>query len=202
MQGPLHASTALADLLGLEDCEKAELSGLEFLNRLVQLGHLSLPRSEPKMTPRERWQSLLKPAVQMGLIGQDPWSDMAVHDLRTEIVTRWDFDASTRAWTSSETLVKMERTPFARGAMRECFRMKKMSQVGGTHLSSATPSSATPSFPTPICTKTRDRPRYSACRRASSTAPVIPRQSPRLLFSMNTPPRTPPPPFRCRPAHR
>lgn len=32
------------------------------------------------------------------------------------------------AWESTETLVKMEDISFARGAMRECFRMKKMSQ--------------------------------------------------------------------------
>jgi hypothetical protein len=128
MQGPLHASPALAALLGNGDWEDAGLSGLEFLNRLVQLGHLS-PKSEPKIAPRERWHSLLKPAVKMGLADKDPWSDMAVHDIRTEIVKRWDYDASTRTWTSSETLIKMERTPFAHGAMRECFRMKKMSQV-------------------------------------------------------------------------
>lgn len=129
MQGPLHASPALAALLGNGEWEKAGLSGQEFLNRLVQLGHLSPPRSEPKMAPRERWHSMLKPAVKMGLLDKDPWSDMDVHGIRTEIVTRWDYDASTRVWKSSETLVKMERTPFAHGAMRECFRMKKMSQV-------------------------------------------------------------------------
>ena len=32
-------------------------------------------------------------------------------------------------WESSETLIKMEGTSFAKGAMRECYRMKKMSQV-------------------------------------------------------------------------
>ena len=42
---------------------------------------------------------------------------------------RWDYDPATGAWVSSETLIKMERTPFAKGAMRECLRMKKMSQV-------------------------------------------------------------------------
>ena len=45
---------------------------------------------------------------------------------------RWDYDPATAAWASSETLIKMERTPFARGAMRECLRMKKMSQVSGS----------------------------------------------------------------------
>lgn len=65
----------------------------------------------------------------MGTLDKDPWADMLIHEIRTEIVRRWDFDASSRLWTSSETLIKMERTPFAKGAMRECYRMKKMSQI-------------------------------------------------------------------------
>lgn len=38
-------------------------------------------------------------------------------------------DLSQDVWERSETLIKMERTSFAHGAMRECFRMKKMSQA-------------------------------------------------------------------------
>ena len=44
-------------------------------------------------------------------------------------MTRWDYDACKDSWEASETLVKMEDVSFARGAMRECYRMKKMSQV-------------------------------------------------------------------------
>ena len=42
---------------------------------------------------------------------------------------RWDYVASKNEWKRSETLIKLGTEPFARGAMRECFRMKKMSQV-------------------------------------------------------------------------
>ena len=52
-----------------------------------------------------------------------------VHKRPTELCVRWDYNAETDGWESSETLIKMEDVSFAHGAMRECYRMKKMSQV-------------------------------------------------------------------------
>jgi elongation factor 2 kinase len=41
---------------------------------------------------------------------------------------RYDYDPTTKEWQESETLCKVEREQFAEGAMRRCFRMKKLSQ--------------------------------------------------------------------------
>ena len=79
-----------------------------------------------------RWQRALKPALQKSKSGVHPWHEFEIHKRPTELVTRWDYDAAKDSWESSETLVKMEDVSFARGAMRECYRMKKMSQVGAT----------------------------------------------------------------------
>ena len=57
------------------------------------------------------------------------WAEHQIHKRPTELVKRWDYDASRDVWEVSETLVKMEENPFAQGVMRECYRMKKMSQV-------------------------------------------------------------------------
>ena len=66
--------------------------------------------------------------------GRDSWSKYEIHHRPTELAIRWDYtirDDTTGkgVWESSETLIKMEGTSFAKGAMRACYRMKKMSQV-------------------------------------------------------------------------
>ena len=78
---------------------------------------------------KNRWQKMLKPAILAGQSTQDPWREFEIHKRRTELCVRHDYDAKHDAWHTSETLIKMEDAPFANGAMRECFRMKKMSQM-------------------------------------------------------------------------
>ncbi len=41
------------------------------------------------------------------------------------IITR--YNPLTQEWAKDECVLKMEVNPFAHGAMRECFRMKKLS---------------------------------------------------------------------------
>lgn len=44
-------------------------------------------------------------------------------DRPTEEATRFDFDALSGTWKETRTHVKIAETPFAEGAMRECFKM-------------------------------------------------------------------------------
>jgi len=106
------------------------MAGRDLLALLLDAGHLQL--ASARRGARARWQAALKPAIALGAAVTDPWLEHNVHKQPTELAVRWDYDAATDAWTSSETLIKMERTPFAKGAMRECLRMKKMSQVSGS----------------------------------------------------------------------
>jgi len=105
----MTVSPVLASLLGPGDWDHKTVTGNELVHRLLALGHLKLHVHKSSMTPRERWQSMLKPAVKMGLVEKDPWADMKVHEIRTELVTRWDYDAATQKWTTTETLVKVEQ---------------------------------------------------------------------------------------------
>lgn len=40
-----------------------------------------------------------------------------------ETVIRHEFDPVKRTWHTSEIIIKIEVKPFARGSMRECFRL-------------------------------------------------------------------------------
>ena len=81
-----------------------------------------------KAKAKNRWQRMLKPAILAGKSTQDPWREFEVHKRKTELCVRHDYDAKHDKWHTSDA-GKMEDAPFAHGAMRECYRMKKMSQA-------------------------------------------------------------------------
>lgn len=98
----------------------------------------SAPSSAPSVAIKEGsapararalWQRALKPALQRVKAHDNAWAAFEIHKRPTELCRRWDYDAARDVWECSETLIKMEGEPFAKGAMRECYRMKKMSQV-------------------------------------------------------------------------
>ncbi|KAK2097683.1 Eukaryotic elongation factor 2 kinase [Saguinus oedipus] len=57
----------------------------------------------------------------------DPWAEFHLEDIATERATRHRYNAVTGEWVDDEVLIKMASQPFGRGAMRECFRTKKLS---------------------------------------------------------------------------
>ncbi|CAH8559247.1 unnamed protein product [Dicrocoelium dendriticum] len=65
-------------------------------------------------------------------IDLDPWLDFPTHDIPVETAVRHRYSAIKKKWVIDEIHVKMESNPFDRGAMRECFRLKKLPQTG-TH---------------------------------------------------------------------
>ncbi len=46
-----------------------------------------------------------------------------------QLAWRHRYNAVQKAWVRDEIKVKMEDKPFAHGAMRECFRLKKLSTL-------------------------------------------------------------------------
>lgn len=84
---------------------------------------------------RQRWDDAAGAALALSrdLETYDPWAARDIpRRCHTELALRHDYDAETKAWTQREMLVKIESEPFAEGAMRECFRMKKLSQQPGS----------------------------------------------------------------------
>jgi uncharacterized protein (UPF0335 family) len=57
----------------------------------------------------------------------DPWEAFQLENLPTERTHRHKYNALKKEWTVDEVYVKMQPESFARGAMRKCFRIKKLS---------------------------------------------------------------------------
>lgn len=57
----------------------------------------------------------------------DPWQKFGLDVLPTEKAIRHRYNALNGTWNTEEVVVKMEKDSFAAGAMRECYRMKKLS---------------------------------------------------------------------------
>ncbi|KAJ7305853.1 hypothetical protein JRQ81_010219, partial [Phrynocephalus forsythii] len=72
---------------------------------------------------REAWKNAVEKAKHM----PDPWAEFHLEEIETEHATRYRYNAVTGEWVEDEVLIKMASQPFGRGAMRECFRTKKLS---------------------------------------------------------------------------
>uniref|UniRef100_A0AC35U1B6 Alpha-type protein kinase domain-containing protein n=1 Tax=Rhabditophanes sp. KR3021 TaxID=114890 RepID=A0AC35U1B6_9BILA len=65
----------------------------------------------------------------LDLVLKDPWAKYNIDKEPTQRCTRFRYNALTKKWTEDIVHVKMQKTSFGRGAMRECFRLKKMPHV-------------------------------------------------------------------------
>ncbi|XP_059752000.1 eukaryotic elongation factor 2 kinase [Balaenoptera ricei] len=72
---------------------------------------------------KEAWKHAIEKAKHM----PDPWAEFHLEDIATECATRHRYNAVTGEWLEDEIVIKMASQPFGRGAMRECFRTKKLS---------------------------------------------------------------------------
>ncbi|CAF0833538.1 unnamed protein product [Brachionus calyciflorus] len=72
---------------------------------------------------RQRW----KLAVQKLKKLKDPWEKFHIDNYETEIVIRHRYNAVKKEWVKDGCRVKIEKKQFANGAMRACFRVKKLS---------------------------------------------------------------------------
>lgn len=57
--------------------------------------------------------------------GVDHWEQYHLDNLETEIAIRHRYHAHKQYWVQDTVLVKMEKKPFTRGAMRQCYRVRK-----------------------------------------------------------------------------
>jgi len=72
---------------------------------------------------RLRWKSAACKAIMM----PDPWLDFKIESYPAENVIRHRYNAIKKQWIKDECMVKIEPEKFANGAMRACFRLKKLS---------------------------------------------------------------------------
>ena len=81
-------------------------------------------RKKSKIAPgKRRWLKAVKLIKDRG----DPWAKFNLGAIRTEKGRRHRYNPVTQKWVVDECVLKLDKEPFAHGAMRECFRMKKLS---------------------------------------------------------------------------
>ncbi|XP_053710010.1 eukaryotic elongation factor 2 kinase isoform X1 [Synchiropus splendidus] len=72
---------------------------------------------------RAAWKHAIEKARAM----PDPWAEFHLEDIQTEPCVRYRYNAITGEWIQDQVHIKMAAQPFGKGAMRECFRTKKLS---------------------------------------------------------------------------
>ncbi|XP_073345366.1 eukaryotic elongation factor 2 kinase [Pagrus major] len=72
---------------------------------------------------RDAWKHAIEKAKAM----PDPWAQFHLEEIKTEPCIRYRYNAITGQWAQDQVHIKMAAQPFGRGAMRECFRTKKLS---------------------------------------------------------------------------
>ncbi|XP_042252902.1 eukaryotic elongation factor 2 kinase isoform X2 [Thunnus maccoyii] len=72
---------------------------------------------------RETWKHAIRKAKAM----PDPWAEFHLEEIETEPCIRYRYNAITGEWAQDQIHIKMAAQPFGKGAMRECFRTKKLS---------------------------------------------------------------------------
>jgi len=92
------------------------------LRKILPLNVL-IPKS--KVTDKNRkWYNALKKVWHH----KDPWQNFHLSDLSEKPAIRHRYDPIKQKWHEDKVRVKMEDTPFNRGAMRQCYRLKKLSK--------------------------------------------------------------------------
>ncbi|KAK9965189.1 hypothetical protein ABG768_004291 [Culter alburnus] len=75
----------------------------------------------------EKGRATWKHAIQKAKAMPDPWAEFHLEEIETERCTRYRYNAVTGEWAKDDIFIKISSQPFGKGAMRECFRSKKLS---------------------------------------------------------------------------
>ncbi|MGH0161893.1 UNVERIFIED_CONTAM: hypothetical protein FKN15_042038 [Acipenser sinensis] len=84
-------------------------------------------------TLSERGRTAWKNAIRKAKAMPDPWAEFHLEEIEKEPCTRYRYNAVTGQWVEDEVFIKMASQPFGRGAMRECYRTKKLSNFSHSH---------------------------------------------------------------------
>uniref|UniRef100_A0A8B9K7L5 Eukaryotic elongation factor 2 kinase n=1 Tax=Astyanax mexicanus TaxID=7994 RepID=A0A8B9K7L5_ASTMX len=72
-------------------------------------------------------QATWKHAIEKARAMPDPWAEFHLEEVETEPCIRYRYNAITGDWVQDQVFIKMSSQPFGKGAMRECYRTKKLS---------------------------------------------------------------------------
>ena len=92
---------------------------------LAKKAKVSKPKSALTSKHR-RWSKALNRVQSRGTV--DPWESFHLVDIPVERAVRHVYNALSKTWRKDDVYIKLQNEPFANGAMRVCFRMKKMTK--------------------------------------------------------------------------
>ncbi|MFT7812212.1 eukaryotic elongation factor 2 kinase isoform X2 [Arapaima gigas] len=85
------------------------------------------PEQQSVRSLTEKGRAAWKHAIEKAKAMPDPWAEFHLEEIETEPCTRYRYNAVTGEWAQDQVYIKMAAQPFGRGAMRECYRTKKLS---------------------------------------------------------------------------
>ncbi|CAJ1080009.1 eukaryotic elongation factor 2 kinase isoform X3 [Xyrichtys novacula] len=94
-----------------------------YLKSLVYTRQLSNSLPKTNFVYRDMWKRAIAKAKAM----PDPWAQFHLEDIKSEPCTRYRYNAVRGEWAQDQVHIKMGAQPFGKGAMRECYRTKKLS---------------------------------------------------------------------------
>ncbi|XP_051273358.1 eukaryotic elongation factor 2 kinase isoform X6 [Dicentrarchus labrax] len=94
-----------------------------YLKNLVYTRQLSNSLPKTNFMFKDAWKNAIEKAKAM----PDPWAQFHLEEIQTEACIRYRYNAVTGEWAQDQVHIKMASQPFGKGAMRECFRTKKLS---------------------------------------------------------------------------
>ncbi|KAH8869108.1 Eukaryotic elongation factor 2 kinase [Schistosoma japonicum] len=105
--------------------------------RKLSVREIKIQRSEDcgvyaALARHSRAKALWRTAFSLISSRGDPWEKFHLQELPEEMARRYRYDAIKSKWIDDIVRVKVESLPFNRGAMRECFRAKKLSNFSHT----------------------------------------------------------------------
>ncbi|KAK4475333.1 hypothetical protein MN116_002398 [Schistosoma mekongi] len=100
--------------------------------RKLSVREIKIQRSEDcgvyaDLARHSRAKALWRTAFSLISSRGDPWEKFHLQELPEEMAKRYRYNAIKGKWIEDIVRVKVESLPFNRGAMRECFRAKKLS---------------------------------------------------------------------------
>ncbi|KAJ1362612.1 Alpha kinase [Parelaphostrongylus tenuis] len=78
----------------------------------------------------ELWRSAARKAVK---IIQDPWFHFFVSEIPIMKARRYRYSSIRKSWSEDTVEIRLLQEPFARGAVRECYRLKKLPSNSRVH---------------------------------------------------------------------
>ncbi|XP_059386539.1 eukaryotic elongation factor 2 kinase-like isoform X2 [Carassius carassius] len=75
----------------------------------------------------EKSRATWRHAIQKAKAMPDPWAEFHLEEIETERCTRYRYNAVTGEWAKDDIYIKVSSQVFGKGAMRECYRAKKLS---------------------------------------------------------------------------